>query len=151
VVSKPSKELKYIDQAFIAHKWIEPSETIDDVKLIQVPAGDAVAMQLELEVFGIMQWSSSTAFPLNSVASPPIFDSEDEQDEIDPAKEALAHIETGLIRARAISAPQGGRVELELFIRQAESLRSQLISTASPESLLEEAFNLVRDFDKHFG
>lgn len=52
VVSKPSRELDPVSNIFIEHGWIERGEEIDDVKVIVLPAGNWLAVQFELVIWG---------------------------------------------------------------------------------------------------
>ncbi|HUU17881.1 MAG TPA: hypothetical protein VMW72_12075 [Sedimentisphaerales bacterium] len=123
IISKSSKQLKYIDKVFIAHGWIEPNETLDDVKIINVPTKKNTVIQLELEIFGQYKWifrehktkwSASTAFPLISDVTTSSFTSEDEQDEYEETEWVIAAMETNMNRAEAMlessSLPENHRV-----------------------------------------
>lgn len=92
-IDKTSEELENSHYVFTSHKWIEPGETIDDVKVLNVPSKNDVVIQLELIVYGEQKWSTSAAFPLTGFSS---FTSEDEQDEYEEAETLIKVIKTAL-------------------------------------------------------
>lgn len=81
-----SKELEHLDSCFELHRWVEPGETIDDVKVLKVNKSGMLALQIELVVFGLKKWSASAAFPLIGQVEKSSFKSEDEQDEYEEAE-----------------------------------------------------------------
>ena len=93
-IDKTSKELSNSEYVFTAHKWIEPNETIDDVKVLNIPITNSIAIQLELIIYGEQKWSTSAAFPLSINAGSSSFDSEDEQDRYKETEAFIADIKT---------------------------------------------------------
>ena len=152
VISKSSKQLDYIDEVFIAHKWIEPNETIDDVKVIRIPNGNSIALQIEVEILGTQKWSSITAFPLIGSITASKFISEDEQDNITDTERVIAKLKTKLALSKATSMlsklPENKKEELGALVAMAESLLNKLARTSSQDKkLLKQVWGLVQKFD----
>jgi hypothetical protein len=60
------EDLQHLGSIFAAHKWVEPGETIDDVKLFLINEPDALAIQFEVRLYGAQKWAAVAAFPLAS-------------------------------------------------------------------------------------
>jgi hypothetical protein len=158
-ISKASKQLKRIDNVFVVHGWIEPNETIDDIKIIKVPTQKNIVIQLEVEVFGHDKWlfrehktklSASTAFSLIGDATTFSSTSEDEQNVYEETEAAIAGIETNVNRADAMlespSLREEDRKGLSKLIEQGTRLLGDL-----PErrDLLHEAWKLIKALQEY--
>lgn len=83
VVNLPTRMLSPLGNVFVAHKWIEPGETINDITILHIQEKSVIAVQFELQVYGIQKWSASAAFPLALPQGHNGMKSEDEQDDYD--------------------------------------------------------------------
>lgn len=151
IISQTSKQLKHVDKVFTAHKWIEPGETIDDVKILHMPTQNAIAVQLEMEVFGEQKWSAIRAFPLSNDASIGTFNSEDEQDDYKESEVWVAEIETNIEKIQpTLKLPNlsdDRKNELERLISDAQSLLTDLTKTRPVSK--EQVQKLLTEFKKY--
>jgi hypothetical protein len=70
ILSLPSERLEELAKVFVAHKWIEPGETIDDVKALYLQAPNALAVQFEVVLFGAQNGRRSQHFRCGARRTP---------------------------------------------------------------------------------
>jgi hypothetical protein len=160
VISRPSKHLESIDEVFTAHKWVEPNETIDDARVLQIPAGNHAAIQLVVEILTVQRWTASTAFPLACCAAADKLTSEDEQDDVTEIEKAIEKLHSQISRAQAKPGQSPSLTDLveeaktclfklrELQARDpSEKKLPKAIWNRSEKQLLEAAWKLIKKFD----
>jgi hypothetical protein len=93
------RDLRPLPFLFKAHRLIEPGETIDDVAILDLNVGDAVAIQFHAQVFSVrpngrreILMSSVAAFPLTAIPDASVVVSGDEQEEYDENTEVRARL-----------------------------------------------------------
>jgi hypothetical protein len=150
-------ELDDLGGVFLAHKWIEPSETIDDVRAIHIRDldfdKDPLAVQFEILVYGKKKWTASAAFPLAGTTAqvelvkdaiqafqPPGFGvrgsatSEDEQDDYTEVEKIRLLLRGRIYEGNSILSKGRAGVKKEaltLTIQEAHTLLPQLGSCAT--------------------
>ncbi len=110
----PPSGLEHIDAVFVPHRWIEPGETIDDVKVLNIDRTRLLAIQFELVLFGWKKWSAVAAFPLIGEGVSQSSKSEDEQDEyeeFDALREGLRNV---LARIRRLKNQNLEKLEIQI-------------------------------------
>ena len=146
LLTVPAQRLQHIDTVFAAHGWIEPGETIDDVKVLTIEKKKLLAVQFEVLAFGARKWSASAAFPLIGSSVGDSCDSEDEQDEYEEAEAIEEGLRSVLARARRLSEVE--RLPLEDLIHEIEALlRSVNMGRAfvrNGERLIDKAEQCLR-------
>lgn len=146
IISKSSEDLTYIDEVFTAHKWIEPDETIDEVKILQIPMSDWGVIQLEVEIFGEQKWpaskqkwAASAAFSLIDNAPVSSYASEDEQDEYVDSQPVFALLSTSVNKAKQqlkkSRLTEERKNELGELIDKSRSVLEQLSALRSREGI----------------
>lgn len=123
LLTVPPNRLEHLDAAFGPHRWIEPGETIDDVKVISINKARLLAIQVELVVFGVQKWSASAAFPLIGDPESKSFKSEDEQDEYEEAEALREGLRNVLARIRQLNETE--RAHFESMVGEIEALLSE--------------------------
>ncbi len=148
LLSLPSERLEHLDVAFAAHKWIEPGETIDDVKALYIQKAGVVAVQFEVVIFGPQKWSASAAFPLVRTESSM---SEDEQDTYEEWQAAKEELKSSLTRAKRTLSRRSGddKAGLEGVIEEAASLLTRLSTGPVSDHLLSEVKRVSEKLDKY--
>jgi hypothetical protein len=120
LLTVPAQRLLHLDTVFAAHGWIEPGETIDDVKVLTIEKKKLLAVQFEVLAFGAQKWSAPAAFPLIGSSVSDSCDSEDEQDEYTEAEATEEGLRSVLARARRLSEVE--RLPLKDLIHEIEAL-----------------------------
>lgn len=151
LISLPVDELEHLDTVFSAHKWIEPGETIDDVKILHIQQQSVLAAQFELVIFGAQKWSASAAFPLLGMDTSARSSSEDEQDEYEEQEAAKEGLKNSRARARRTLRRRVGddKTNLEGLIQEAASVLSRLAGGPVGSHLLGEVKRLREELDKY--
>jgi hypothetical protein len=150
LVSLPTRLLSPLGNVFVQHKWIEPSETIDDVKVFFIRDDSARAVQFELEIYGIHRWSAAVAFPLAPGQLESEATSEDEQDDYEAWEAARKGLQNSLVDAeRALSWVTQGKKQLEDFIARAHGLLAATASGPSDATTIAEAQRLIDGLIKY--
>jgi hypothetical protein len=149
LISLPVDELEHLDTVFLAHKWIEPSEAIDDVKILHIQRQGVLAAQFEVVIYGAQKWSASAAFPL--LGANMSSKSEDEQDQYQETEAVKEGLKNSLARARRALKHLAGddKTTLEGIIQETASLLGSLGSGLVGSHLLGEAKRLKRELDKY--
>jgi hypothetical protein len=117
----PPHRLKHLDAAFRPHRWVEPGETIDDVKVLKINKARSIAVQVELVLFGLHKWSASAAVPLIGHPESKSFESEDEQDDYDEAEALQEGLQNALARIRFLVQSEDRQSimeEIEALLRE---------------------------------
>ena len=115
-----AKRLQHLDIVFVAHRRVEPGETVDDVKVLRVNKTGILAIQIELVVFGFQKWSASSAFPLIGQLQRNDVKSEDEQDEYEEAEALREGLRNVLARIKQLNESE--RSSLQLIEYEVETL-----------------------------
>jgi hypothetical protein len=147
---------------FKAHRLVEPSETIDDVAILSLDVGDAIAIQFQAQVLSVRSngkreslMSSVSAFSLTTTSDASVAVSEDEQDEYDEIKEVRLLLAGWVGEAQSVlSRGNAGKQEeqIQALVLDAELLIHQLDKAPSPENveaastIAEELKAVVRPF-----
>lgn len=136
----PPSGLEHIDAVFVPHRWIEPGETIDDVKLLNIDRTRLLGIQFELVLFGLKKWSAVAAFPLIGEAGSQSAKSEDEQDEyeeFDALREGLRNL---LVRIQRLKDQNLEKLEIQID--------ALLKSSVMRESFMSQAKRLIDEGEK---
>jgi hypothetical protein len=150
VISRSPGELKHLGRVFVAHKSIEPGETIDDVRAIQISDLNALAVQFEIRIYGAYKWTASAAFPLAELTPAASATSEDEEDEYKEFESVRQLLESCTSEAASILlAGRAGVNEKVLSdtIQRALKATSNLKSDATRE-VIKEAKNVLGELNR---
>jgi hypothetical protein len=165
VVSRSSKELSPIDNIFAEHTAIEPSEAIDDVKVITMPVRNWGVVQLEVAIWGyytsffrqhLRRYSAATAFQITGNAVNSSFTSEDEQAEYKEWEETLEALEMRRNKLKekleSSKTTENQKKEWDELIERATALMTDL-SREKPERgvLLKKSDELIKILDERLG
>jgi hypothetical protein len=137
VISKSSDDLDSIANIFTQHGWIEPREVIDDVKVIFIPSGKWVAVQLELVLWAYYgsifreskkRYSAATAFHFARNVPIPSITSDDEQEEYDEWEELIDALKLKIqdLHQRLHSSSDVENNEYSSLVNEAKSLITEL-------------------------
>ena len=154
IISAPCNKLKHLGRIFREHKWIEPGETIDDVRVFNIKERDIMAVQFEVRIYGTKKWSSSVAFPLTDSHITDNSLSEDEQDEYEELEAAEELLRSRIAEAKlAIPIPTGRlsdqEKELADIMKESESLLDDFKSVVKQPDLIYKVKQLIEDLEKH--
>jgi hypothetical protein len=153
IISLSDDQLQHCGRVFSAHKWIEPNETIDDVRVLHIRNEGARAIQFEVMIFDAHKhkWSASTAFPLTRDHPIASSQSEDEQDDSEDwkiDKEILgSRISDAKRLLSSLQEKDGRRGPLEKIIQEAELLLNRLEKDEITKTdFSENASKLIKKF-----
>ena len=110
----PPNGLEHIDAAFVPHRWIEPGETIDDAKVLNIDRTRLLAIQFELVLFGLKKWSAVAAFPLIGEGVSQNSKSEDEQDEYEEVEALRESLRNVLARIQRLKNQNLEKLEIQI-------------------------------------
>lgn len=139
----PPNRLEHLDIAFKPHGWIEPGETIDDVKVLKIRTSRLLAVQVELLVFGVQKWSASAAFPLIGGPASSSFKSEDEQDAYEEAEALREQLRNVVARIGRLDESERARFqsligEIDALLKESDTAfvsRAESLATKAEEAL----------------
>jgi hypothetical protein len=153
LLNVPPRRLEHLDTVFAAHRWIEPGETIDDVKLMEVDRTGLLAIQIEVLVFGEKKYSAPAAISLLGVPASSGSDSEDEQDEYEEIECLIEGL--GSVLARILRLGEDARESMQGLMEKIERCRECLDrvtqgqpSGESTSKLLSEGERLKREAEE---
>jgi hypothetical protein len=110
LVNVPPGRLKHLDTVFDPHRWIEPGETIDDVKLVEVERSGLLGIQLEVVVFGAKKYTAPAAISLLGMPARSCSDSEDEQDDYTKIEKFVEELESVLEKLLRLGEDHRNRI-----------------------------------------
>lgn len=143
LLSVPFPKLKHLDIVFRSHEWVEPGETIDDIRVLKIKKiaeNRVLAVQIGVEIFGPIKWSTCTAFPLVGHDGSNSFKSDDEQSKYSEVEAVQANLESILSRIE-----QENRTDLQNLVKKIEDML-RIISSGEDlkKRQLKEAHDLVK-------
>ncbi|HET8924376.1 MAG TPA: hypothetical protein VFN26_15425 [Candidatus Acidoferrum sp.] len=148
VISRPEDDLRHLGRIFAPHKWIEPGETIDDVRAIQICDPNSLAVQFEVRIYGTNKWTASAAFPLAPRPTAAKVTSEDEQEEYEEAEKIRELIESSEHDAKSILSDlraRGHEEELTSIIQKAQAVVAKLRSIPVADDVIQEGRQLLTE------
>ena len=153
LVNLTSRHLKHLDVVFAPHRWIEPAETIDDVKVLEIYRAGALAIQTEVLVFGAKKYSAPSALSLVGVPTSVETTSEDEQDDYDEIELIVEGLKSVLARLMRVgNAPIELAVDftkkIEVCVDRLERLDRERLGEDSTRKFVGEAANLWRSAER---
>ena len=141
LASLPASKLEHLDAVFLEHSWIEPSETIDDVRVIRMPSSEVRAVQFQTLLFASrLKWSATAAFPVSTSPSHDQHVSEDFQAPYEQAEAIGEELASLVVRAdRALSeAPEEEGARLKELIERAETAYAALFADNITKAQIKE-------------
>jgi hypothetical protein len=124
LVNVPAGRLKHLDTVFDPHRWIEPGETIDDVKLVEVDRSGLLGIQLEVVVFGAKKYTAPAAISLVGMPAQSCSDSEDEQDDYTELQKLNQQLENALEKLRRLGVDS--RKPIRTLIEEVDKCRERI-------------------------
>ena len=132
------RDLLSLGDIFSQLHWIEPGETIDDVRVLTISDRTAVAIQMEVRVFGNARWSAPAAFALTDKPTSETATTEDEQAPYTDAERLQSLLEDRIASATRVLKESVIRIDgnvLMSFVQQAESFLSDMTDHPDKETI----------------